>query len=48
MSLNGSQRKITTDAQRFAAKVDPNEVNEVKPNAMAVYIFQKCQKYGIF
>lgn len=48
MSLNGSQRKITSDAQRFAAKVDPNEVNEVKPNAVVTYLFQKCQKYGIF
>ncbi|KAI5968096.1 hypothetical protein CANMA_002598 [Candida margitis] len=48
MSLNGSQRKITSNAQRFGAQIDENHVDEVKPNGIIVYIFQKCQKYGIF
>ncbi|KAI3403034.2 hypothetical protein KGF56_004094 [Candida oxycetoniae] len=48
ISLNGSNRKIKTESQRFAARVDENKIDEVKINPIFAWCFQTCQKYGIF
>ncbi|EMG50211.1 PGC1 Phosphatidylglycerol phospholipase C [Candida maltosa Xu316] len=41
-------KRVSVDEQQFAAKVDENKIREIKPNGIAVWIFQTLQKFGIF
>ncbi|CAK9440036.1 uncharacterized protein LODBEIA_P41360 [Lodderomyces beijingensis] len=46
--LNGSNRKIKTESQKFAYPVDGDKVEPNRTNPLASWLFQTCQKYGIF
>ncbi|RLV96565.1 Phosphatidylglycerol phospholipase C [Spathaspora sp. JA1] len=43
-----SDKKLTDDEKQYDAKVDENKIRIVKVNTWIVWMFQTCQKFGIF